>query len=130
MFARAMSHASQQCQVSNLLLRLLFGLQVRVEFGGNQRHTRDLKHGIAFLDPRPPAQILHKNHSSIPVQSPDGCSSQPDIISVQNFLTGKYGVELQHPEWPCVGYKLGAEACQNAAELEDCFITYPMEVCR
>lgn len=104
--------------------------QVRVQFGKSVRNTRDLKLGLAYLDPRPPRDIMHTNHDKVVVRSADGTESTPRLISVQDYLFHKYGVHLQQPEWPCIGYQRGHSACKDTPDQQNHFMTYPLEFCR
>lgn len=106
---------------------LLLLLQIRVELTKFDKRT--LPRGIAFLDPRPASHILHNNHGKVPVWAADGSMSAPDTISVQDYVLNKHDIVLQHPEWPCVGYKLTNEEAVDEPQTTD-FITYPMEFCR
>lgn len=117
-------------------------LQIRTVIGPK---VIDYTKGVAYLDPRTPANIYHKDPSIEQFSAIHAPSSPPapapvaaataggppaglQQISCEQYLLQTYG-PLQHLELPCVAVKLSATACQDA-ELREQFIHYPLELCR
>jgi hypothetical protein len=96
-------------------------VQVRTTLGSSNN-----VYSIAFLDPRTPADIL--------LAGSDG-SSNPTSCFDNNKR--KYpGSERQlvcdaagRPLLPCIAVQLKKEDARRGKQLQDCFISYPVEVC-
>jgi hypothetical protein len=111
-----------------MLLLASSPLQVRTVLGKQGSSVK--RYSIAFLDPRSPAHIM--------MADPRDTAK---LISCFEYNAWKYpGIEGElacdaagQPLLPCIGVQLRSSkqgAASSAAScLEDCFISYPVEVC-